>query len=258
MPRRLVYLCCMPVFDSIRKARSAGAKQLALLVDPDGADSRIAGLEGLITAAGVDYVFVGGSLLTDDVFHQTVQRVKEEVSVPVVLFPGSPAQLSDHADALLFLSLISGRNPDLLIGQHVQAASRLSRMRIEVIPTGYMLVDCGIPTTASYISNTPPLPHDKPGIAAMTALAGQYLGLQLMYLDGGSGAQKPVAPEMITAVRSQVQCPLIVGGGIRTADQARAAWAAGADLIVVGTAWEQNPDALLGFRSAARPLSTAS
>jgi len=248
-----VIFALMPVLSLLREARSNGRKLLAVLVDPDQPEGVSSGaLDELVHAAGVDIVLVGGSLLTDDRFHETVKQVKNVVPVPVVLFPGSVAQLSEDADAVLFLSLISGRNPDLLIGQHVHAAARLKHMDIEVLPTGYLLVDGGRATTASYISHTLPIPRDKAGIAAMTALAGEYLGLQVIYLDGGSGAMHPVDPEMIRAVRHEVHCPIIVGGGIRTPEEARAAWQAGADLVVLGTIWEQHPDALLDFHPEAR------
>jgi phosphoglycerol geranylgeranyltransferase len=243
----------MEVWQTMASARKENKKLLAVLVDPDDFDPSANSCRlfaELISAASIDFVLVGGSLLTDDRFHETVHAIHQCVNVPVVLFPGSPAQLSNEADAVLFLSLISGRNPDLLIGQHVHAAASLKQMNLEVLSTGYMLVDCGKPTTASYISHTLPLPWDKPGIAAMTALAGQYLGLRLMYLDGGSGAARPVSEEMIAAVRKTVECPLIVGGGIRTPEQARAAWEAGADLVVVGTLWESDPGALIDFKSA--------
>lgn len=236
----------MTVLEQIWQLRTSGGKALAVLVDPDKAsEASLKRLAQLIAPARVSFVFVGGSLLTQDRFHDVVNYLRSLVKCPVVLFPGSPSQLSDSADAVLLLSLISGRNPDLLIGQHVVAASRLRSMKLEVIPTGYMLVDGGQQTTASYISQTMPLPYDKPGLAAMTALAGHYLGLQVMYLDAGSGAQRPVSAEMIRAVREVVPCPLIAGGGIRTSEDALEAWNAGADLIVVGTAWEENEEVLI-------------
>jgi putative glycerol-1-phosphate prenyltransferase len=245
----------MLVLEALYTARASNRKLLAVLVDPDGFVDRAEWLDifgALMRSAGIDFVFVGGSLLTGNHFEKAVHAVKCKTDIPVVLFPGSPSQISNKADAVLFLSLISGRNPDLLIGQHVHAAASLKQTNLEVMPTGYMLVDCGRPTTASYISHTLPLPWDKPGIAAMTALAGEYLGLRLMYLDGGSGAARPVSEEMIAAVRNAVSCPLIVGGGIRTPEQARAAWDAGADMVVVGTLWEKDPGALIDFKSADR------
>ncbi len=223
-----------------------------MLIDPDfGTDE--AALERTVQnacMAQADLLFVGGSLLTTTRFDRCVQRVKELSDRPVVLFPGSPAQLSGHADAVLFLSLISGRNPELLIGHHVTAAPTIKALGLEAVPTGYMLVDGGKPTTVSYVSQTLPIPHDKPGIAAATALAGELLGLRAMYLDTGSGAQRTVHPSMIAAVRKAVNVPLIVGGGIRDAASARALCAAGADVLVVGTAFEQDPELIYALSEA--------
>lgn len=226
---------------SIEEKRIASQKQLAILIDPDDVSS--SSLKKLVREACVaeaDLFFVGGSLLTEGSVGECIQTIKEETDKPVVIFPGSVMQVHESADAILFLSLISGRNPELLIGQQVLAAPRLSQMNIEVMPTGYLLVNGGKPTTASYISNTEPIPHNKPSIAACTALAGAYLGLQLLYLDTGSGAENPVSAEMIRAVRKAVDLPIIVGGGIRTATQARKTVDAGADIIVIGTAFEED------------------
>jgi putative glycerol-1-phosphate prenyltransferase len=200
--------------------------------------------------AKADLIFVGGSLLTSARFDECVQRVRELSDRPVVLFPGSPSQLSRHADAVLFLSLISGRNAELLIGHHVTAAPTIKAVGLEAIPTGYMLVDGGRPTTVSYVSQTLPIPHDKPGIAAATALAGELLGLQTIYLDTGSGALRSVSPAMIAAVRGTVNIPLIVGGGIRDTATARALCEAGADVLVVGTAFEQDPELIFAMSEA--------
>jgi putative glycerol-1-phosphate prenyltransferase len=200
--------------------------------------------------ARADLLFVGGSLLTTASFDRCVERVKQLSDRPVVLFPGSPSQLSAHADAVLFLSLISGRNPELLIGHHVTAAPTIKALGLEAIPTGYMLVDGGRPTTVSYVSQTLPLPHDKPGIAAATALAGELLGLRTIYMDTGSGAQRTVSPAMIAAVRKTVNIPLIVGGGIRDAATARTLCEAGADVLVVGTAFEQDPELIFAMSEA--------
>ena len=158
-----------------------------------------------------------------------------------MLFPGGYLQVEPTADAILLLSLISGRNADFLIGQHVVAAPIIKQSKLEVLPTGYLLVDCGKQTTASYISNTTPLPDDKPSIAAATAMAGEMLGLKLMYLDGGSGALQPISTQTISAVKTVIDCPLIVGGGLNSIDKALAALNAGADLIVVGTGIESEP-----------------
>jgi len=223
-----------------------------VLIDPDfGQDeARLEHTVQRACMAKADLIFVGGSLLTTAAFDRCVRRVKEWSDRPVVLFPGSPAQLSSHADAVLFLSLISGRNPELLIGHHVTAAPMVKALGIEAVPTGYMLVDGGKPTTVSYVSQTLPIPHDKPGIAAATALAGSYLGLRTIYLDTGSGAQRTVSPAMISAVRTQVDLPIIVGGGIRDVGTARALCEAGADVLVVGTAFEEDPEHIFAMSEA--------
>jgi phosphoglycerol geranylgeranyltransferase len=240
------------VLEQLEAAKGSHRKLLAVLIDPDfGTDE--AALERTVQnacMAKADLLFVGGSLLTTNQFDRCVQRVQELSDRPVVLFPGSPAQLSGHADAVLFLSLISGRNPELLIGHHVTAAPTIKALALEAIPTGYMLVDGGKPTTVSYVSQTLPIPHDKPGIAAATALAGELLGLRAMYLDTGSGAQRTVPPNMISAVSRTVNAPLIVGGGIRDAATARSLCAAGADVLVVGTAFEQDPELIFALSEA--------
>ena len=242
----------MSVLALLEAAKAEGRKLLAVLIDPDfGQDEAL--LERTVQnacMAKADLLFVGGSLLTSASFDRCVELVKRWSDKPVVLFPGSPAQLSRHADAVLFLSLISGRNPELLIGHHVTAAPTVKALGIEAVPTGYMLVDGGRPTTVSYVSQTVPIPHDKPGIAAATALAGELLGLRTIYLDTGSGAQRTVSPAMIAAVRQAVDLPLIVGGGIRDAATARALCDAGADVLVVGTAFEQDPELIFSMSEA--------
>jgi phosphoglycerol geranylgeranyltransferase len=228
-------------------------KKLAVLIDPDRQD--ISSLEEIVKTAenaGADLIFTGGSLLSEDNFTSAVSEIKKHASVPVIIFPGNASQISSEADAILLLSLISGRNPDLLIGQHVTAAPALRKSGLEILPTGYLLIESGVITTASYISNTLPVPAAKPQIAACTALAGEQLGLKLIYLDGGSGAKNPVPAEMITAVRKNISVPLIVGGGIRNPETAFAALKAGADIIVVGTAFENNPESLSEIAAAVR------
>lgn len=239
----------MPFLKSLQQLKQQGKKALAVLIDPDkGSDEKsLRAMMELIGYSKVDFVLVGGSLLVEGHFHTCVKRVKSQCEVPVILFPGSPSQISDAADAILFLSLISGRNADLLIGQQVIAAPALKKTKLDIVPTGYMLVDCGAATTASYISQTFPLPWNKPEIAAATALAGEMLGLKCIYLDGGSGAQKPVSTEMVKAIREAVNLPLIVGGGIRNENQARDIYEAGADMIVVGTAFEEEPELLFSM-----------
>jgi len=184
---------------------------------------------------------VGGSLQTTTAYQETLDWLAEHVNLPVVLFPGSMLQVSSKADALLLLSLISGRNPEYLIGHHVQAAVLLRNSGLKILPTGYLLVDGGKGTTAHYITQTQPIPADKPEIAAVTALAGTQLGLQIIYLDCGSGALAPVPTAMVQAVRQVVDGPLVVGCGVRTPQQALALRQAGADWVVMGSVFEENP-----------------
>ncbi len=240
------------VTDRLVEARTRGRKLLAVLIDPDfGQDEPL--LERTVQnacMARADLLLVGGSLLTTTAFDRCVARVKSLSDRPVLLFPGSPAQLSGHADAVLFLSLISGRNPELLIGHHVTAAPTVKALGIEAIPTGYMLVDGGKATTVSYVSQTAAIPHDKPGIAAATAIAGELLGLRTIYMDTGSGAKRTVSPEMVAAVRRNVELPVIIGGGIRDTATAKALCEAGADVLVVGTAFEQDPELIFAMSEA--------
>jgi phosphoglycerol geranylgeranyltransferase len=237
----------MNILSALREKKDAGKKSVAVLIDPDKVNDP-AQIQHLINVASencVDYFFVGGSLVTTTNLSEIVGIVKASVSIPVILFPGNSIQIDPSADAILFLSLISGRNPELLIGQHVVAAPILRNTKLEVIPTGYLLVSSGRTTSVAYISNTTPIPDDKYSLAACTAMAGEMLGLQLMYLDAGSGAEKEISPRMISAVRKAVQTPLLVGGGINTPQKALTALQAGADMIMIGNALEKNPDLLI-------------
>lgn len=193
------------------------------------------------TDAGADYILVGGSLVVTNHLDDVVIRIRKACDIPVILFPGSPSQLSRYANALLYLSLISGRNPELLIGQHVISAPAVRQSGLEIISTGYMVIDGGAPTTVSYISNANPIPSDKLEIAVCTAMAGEMLGMKTLYMDAGSGARRPIREEMIAAVASHVSIPLIVGGGITTPDKAHRNCLAGADIVVVGNAIEKDP-----------------
>ena len=242
------------LLDDLVGLRQCGRKALAVLLDPDDFEpGRVRHLLHLTRQHPIDFFLVGGSLVFTE--HQTalIALLKAEApQVPVVLFPSHALHVDPAADGILLLSLISGRNPDFLIGQHVVAAPRLRQSGLQLLPTGYMLVDSGRPTTASYISGTTPLPHDKPAIAACTALAGEQLGLRLMYLDGGSGAQYPVPAAMIQAVREAVDTPLIVGGGLNTGEKVYTALAAGADLVVVGNHIERDASFLAEAVAAVR------
>jgi phosphoglycerol geranylgeranyltransferase len=239
-------------YQFIIKKKNQGNKLLAILIDPD--KQEISSLQKTISDVNsyADVIFIGGSLLVKDKFEETVKAIKSLSNLPVILFPGNAFQVSSNADAILLLSLISGRNPDLLIGQHVIAANTIKESKLEVLPTGYMLIESGRQTTASYISQTAPIPSHKPEIAAITALAGEQLGFKIIYLDGGSGAINPVPAEMIAAVRKTVGLPIIAGGGIKNADQASEACFAGADIIVIGTAFEKDKSIIKSISEAIR------
>jgi phosphoglycerol geranylgeranyltransferase len=237
----------MNILDSIYTRHRQKKKSIAILIDPDKAEDthKLQALVRLATENCVDYFFVGGSLVTTTNLSEVIRIIKENSTLPVILFPGSSLQIDPQADGILFLSLISGRNPDLLIGQHVIAAPILRNNRIEVMPTGYMLVNSGRTTSVAYISNTTPIPEDKYSLAACTAMAGEMLGLKMIYMDAGSGAEREISARMIATVRKSVNVPLIVGGGINTALKAEHALEAGADMIVIGNAIEKDPNLLI-------------
>ena len=231
----------MNIHTSLLEKKQKGQKSFAVLIDPDGVDtSSLDSLVDLCMNAGVDYFFVGGSLVLSNHLDDVIQQVKANCNIPVVLFPGSPSQVSKYADALLYLSLISGRNPELLIGQHVVSAPFIKSSGLEIIPTGYIVVDGGAPTTVSYISNAAPVPADKNDIAVCTAMAGEMLGMKLIYMDAGSGAKTPITEAMIHAVSKNVDVPVIVGGGIKDPEKAYRNCKAGADVIVIGNAIEKD------------------
>lgn len=230
------------ILPGLRSLKAAGRPAFAVLVDPDKiAPSDMPALARLCNDAGVDYLLMGGSLVMIHQMDASIQRFKAESGIPVILFPGSPAQVTPYADALLYLSLISGRNPELLIGQHVVSAPAVRASGLEVMSTGYMVVDGGAATTVSYMSNSAPIPANKPDIALCTAWAGELLGQHLLYMDAGSGARYPVPAEMIEKVSRHTTLPLFVGGGMRTPEAVQAAAGAGATVVVVGNAIEQDP-----------------
>jgi phosphoglycerol geranylgeranyltransferase len=222
-------------------------KILALLIDPDETVAdRLAVLLKQASDSGVSLILVGGSLVNEPI-DPLITTIKDQISAPVVLFPGNPGQLSNKADGLLLLSLISGRNPEFLIGNHVIAAQFLKNSPLEIIPAGYMLVENGSISSVEYMSNTKPLPRDKPEIAVSTAIAGEMLGLKLIYLEGGSGAKKIIPPGLISEVKKNIKVPLIVGGGIKHPDDLSRVFDAGADIAVVGNAAERDPRILKKF-----------
>ena len=216
-------------------------KQIAVLIDPDKTDAKkLVKTIQQAELAKVDFYLVGGSLLLKNNLDEIIAIIKKNSKKKVYLFPGNPSQISAKADGIFLLSLISGRNAELLIGNHVLAAPILKQSKLTIISTGYMLIESGTQTTVSYISNTTPIPANKPAIAACTALAGEQLGLKTIYLEAGSGAQNSVSKEIIKAVKKQINIPLIVGGGIRSIEQIETAFLAGADVVVIGTAIEND------------------
>lgn len=244
------------LLSSLQAAKDQGQKKFVVLIDPDKMSmGNMDEVINLAMEAKVDYFFIGGSLIVNNMLDSCLEDIRSRCDIPMILFPGNNFQLSFRADGILFLSLISGRNPELLIGNHVLAAPYLKVSPLEVMPTGYMLVDGGIATTVRYISNTTPLPHGKDDIALCTALAGEMLGQKLMFLDAGSGAKTPVSTSMIEAVSSAISVPLIVGGGISTPEKALANVKAGADVIVVGNAIEKDASLIKEIGAAVHSLN---
>jgi putative glycerol-1-phosphate prenyltransferase len=244
------------ILNTLLEKKQKKQKQLAVLIDPDSVDeNQLIKLCNLCNQAKADLILVGGSLITNGFWNKCVSLIKSHTQIPVLLFPGNIMQVHDEADAILFLSMISGRNADLLIGKHVLAAPLLKKSGIEVIPTAYMIVDGGNITSVMYMSNTMPIPHDKNNIAVCTAMAGEMLGLKVMYMDAGSGAKQPISFSMIEEVANNVSAPLFVGGGIKTAEQAVISAQAGADIVVIGNAFEKNPNLILEISNAIHSLN---
>jgi len=244
------------ILSQLRTLKAQNKSGFAVLADPDKiAPADMQYLARLCNDAGVDYLLMGGSLLMAHQMELCIQRFKTESAIPVLLFPGTPAQVTPYADALLYLSLLSGRNADLLIGQHVASAPQVKASGLEVISTGYLIIDGGAQTTVSYISNTMPIPANKPEIALCTAWAGEMQGKHVIYLDAGSGAHHPVSVEMIRKLSDNIAIPLIVGGGIRTPEKVYENAKAGANLIVVGNAIERDPLLIRDMAQAAHAAS---
>jgi len=245
------------IYQQLQENQLKNLKQLAVLLDPDSIESEneLVKILSLCSIAKVDLILVGGSLITNGFWDKCIEIIKDQTNIPLLLFPGNIMQTHPKADAILFLSMISGRNPDLLIGKHVLAAPLLKKSGIEIIPTAYMIVDGGNLTSVMYMSNTTPLPHDKNNIAACTAMAGEMLGLKLTYMDAGSGALNPISSSMIAEVKNQINGPLFIGGGIRTQEQAIATCEAGADVVVVGNAFEKNPELIFSLTQAVHSLN---
>ena len=230
-------------------------KQFAILFDPEHCEENMLNkMISLANEAAVDFVFVGGSLLVKDKLDACIHLIKKETNLPVILFPGSEMQVNNRADAILLLSLISGRNPEMLIGKHVVAAPYIRASGLEVLPTGYMLIESGNSTSVLYMSNTRPIPREKNDIAVCTAMAGEMLGLKLIYLDAGSGAAYPVPAGMISKVKENIRIPLIVGGGITSPEIAIENCRAGADMIVVGNGIEKDAGLITEIAAAVKAV----
>ena len=236
----------MNIFDTIKSL----SKGIAVLIDPDKFKTKEV-LEDFLKKIKLtqpNFIFVGGSSVAKSDFDQCVELVKKTIPIPIVLFPGASHHISNSADALLFLSLISGRNPDFLIGQHVEAIDELEQMDIETIPTSYLLIDGGKMSSVQYVSGTQPIPQEEISIARKTAQAGKHLGHKLIYADAGSGAIKPISSSMIKAL-STVRSPLIIGGGLRSVNSIQEAHKHGANLVVIGNKLEEDIDFLLDLKN---------
>ncbi|WP_242092099.1 geranylgeranylglyceryl/heptaprenylglyceryl phosphate synthase [Aestuariivivens sediminicola] len=229
------------IHDNLLNSITAGKRLLAVLIDPDKfCVQNSNGFFEKVNASVATHIFVGGSTVEDHRTAPVIKAVKSHTDLPVVLFPGDVTQLTDNADALLFLSLISGRNPDYLIGKHVDAVSRIPRTTLEIISTGYILIESGKTTAVEKVTNTRPLSRHDLETIVNTATAGELLGMKMIYLEAGSGAPEPIPPAIISATRKAISIPLITGGGIRNKEQLEDAYNAGADMVVIGTAFEEN------------------
>ncbi|CAM3571273.1 geranylgeranylglyceryl phosphate synthase [Flavobacterium saliperosum S13] len=231
------------LYNEILSAKRKGQKLLAILLDPDKiALDEVAVLTDKINRSPATHIFVGGSIVEATIIDELIVRLKQKTVLPVVLFPGNPSQISNEADAILFLTLLSGRNPDYLIEHQVNAVPILKKTKLEVISTGYILIESGTQTAVERVSKTDPLDRENSDYVVQTAQAGEFIGNKLMYLEAGSGAKNAVPLEMIRKVSQNIEIPLIVGGGIRSKKAIDAAYDFGADLVVIGTAFENNPD----------------
>ena len=239
------------IFDTLITTIEKKGAVYIVLIDPDKEDdnSIINRVENA-NNSGVDALFVGGSIMMDINYNSIVKKIKSLSNIPVILFPGGVGQLNKHFDAMLFMSLISGRNPRFLIEEQVLAAPIVDNMNIETISTGYILVNGGSNSSVEFMSSTKPIPMERVEITVAHALAGQYLGMKLIYLEAGSGAIHPVTTEVIKAVRAAIDLPIIVGGGIKTPEKARDAVEAGASIIVTGNILEEDDNCVQEFADA--------
>ena len=229
------------IYADILKAKSEHRKLLAILIDPDKVD--FGNLDALISAIAdspATHILIGGSLVLTNRIDELILALKINSTLPIILFPGNPSQISNHANGILFLSLLSGRNPDYLIAHQVAAAPKLKKSSLEIIPTGYILIESGAETAVEKVSKTNPLPRENSDLALATALAGEMLGKKLIYLEAGSGAKHTVPESTIAKVAANISIPLIVGGGLRSAAAIQSAYDSGADMVVIGTAFEND------------------
>lgn len=229
------------IYRNIQASIKNGEKLLAVLIDPD--KFQIKSVEGFISKVNTSvatHIFVGGSIVAEDITHVLASKIKKHTNLPIVLFPGDVTQITDNADAILFLSLISGRNPEYLIGKHVEAISKLRKTSLEVIPTGYILIENGKETAVEKVTGTKPIFREHIQEIIDTAKAGELLGMKLIYLEAGSGAKAPMTNQIISSVKQELKIPLIVGGGIRNKEQLENAYNSGADLVVIGNAFEED------------------
>lgn len=235
---------------NILKLLSRTKKGVAILIDPDKfSDNNILNsFLGKVQLAAPNFVLIGGSSVSKSDFDNCVRMAKENLTIPIVLFPGASHHLSPEADAVFFLSLISGRNADFLIGQHVEAIDELEELNLEVIPTSYLLIDGGKTTAVEYVSRTVPIPSHEYSIARKTAMAGKYLGHKIIYADAGSGALNPIDPSMVKAL-SSIGSPLIIGGGLKSIKDIELAHDSGANLVVIGNKLEEDIDFLLDLKN---------
>lgn len=227
------------IYSEILAAKATGKKLLAILLDPDKMELQsVVTLTQKIEQSPATHIFVGGSVVQNNIMEELIKLLKENCSLPIVLFPGHPSQIATNADGLLFLSLLSGRNPEYLIEHHINSVSILQNTTLEIIPTGYILIDGNKETAVQRVSKTKPIAREDIDLAFKTAKAGEYLGKKLIYLEAGSGALNPVPTNLITPIAQNLAIPIIVGGGIRSKAAIEQAYAAGADMVVIGTAFE--------------------
>lgn len=233
----------MSFYNDILQSTESKRKLLAILIDPEKIQlDAISSLCEKIKKSPATHVFFGGSTYDGNNFNEIIKRIKQNLDLPVFLFPGDYNQISEEADALLFLSLVSGRNPEYLIDQQIKAVDKLEQSSLEIIPTAYLLIESGVETAVERVSQTKPLQRNDLKTIQNTAKASEYLGMKLVYLEAGSGAKIAVSKEIIEAVKQKINIPLIVGGGIKSAFEIEAAFNAGADVVVIGTAFEENPN----------------